>query len=193
MAQPTHPTRRTNSAFPGLSSPAAGFEQPFELLSACHERVERSLDLLERLLARWQATGCDAAVASAARDVARYFSIAAPHHHEDEERHILPRLRASQHPSWHAAAKQIEADHAHFRALWRLILPGLEALAAQQPPAQAEPLLQAAKEFAQRHATHLQLENQLAFPAAASVCDAAALHHMGTDMAHRRGVTPKTS
>jgi len=32
-----------------LATPAVGFEQPFEMLAACHERVNRMLALLERL------------------------------------------------------------------------------------------------------------------------------------------------
>lgn len=36
---------------PGFDSPAVGFEQPFDMLEACHERVRRSLSLLERLIA----------------------------------------------------------------------------------------------------------------------------------------------
>jgi hypothetical protein len=31
------------------AAPAAGFDQPFELLAACHQRVEHMLDLLQRL------------------------------------------------------------------------------------------------------------------------------------------------
>ena len=34
---------------PGFLSPGAGFEAPFEMLAACHERVERMLTLLARL------------------------------------------------------------------------------------------------------------------------------------------------
>ena len=30
---------------PGFSSPAAGFDEPFAMLDACHERVRRSLGL----------------------------------------------------------------------------------------------------------------------------------------------------
>ena len=66
---------------PGFHSPAIGFEQPFEMLSACHERVERTLALFERLVVHVRAQGHDAASRSAAADVLRYFDLAAPHHH----------------------------------------------------------------------------------------------------------------
>lgn len=32
-----------------IASPVAGFEQPFDLMEACHERLQRTLGLLARL------------------------------------------------------------------------------------------------------------------------------------------------
>ena len=67
------------------AAPGAGFDQPFEMLLACHERVERMLGLLERLAQHLAEHGCTPDAAQAARDVMRYFDIAGPAHHEDEE------------------------------------------------------------------------------------------------------------
>ena len=39
----------TSAGLPGFNTPAVGFEQPFAMLEACHERVERTLTLLSRL------------------------------------------------------------------------------------------------------------------------------------------------
>lgn len=38
------------TGLPGFNTPAVGFEEPFAMLEACHERVQRTLDLLQRLL-----------------------------------------------------------------------------------------------------------------------------------------------
>lgn len=103
---------------PGQAEPGVGFEQPFDMLAACHDRVRRSLALLQRLLAHWPAHGADAMARSAAADVWRYFEIAAPQHHLDEERHVLPRLAASTDPALREAAAGLLADHAAFAALW---------------------------------------------------------------------------
>ena len=81
-------------ALPGLRSPSAGFDQPFEMLGACHERVQRTLDLLQRLQTYLAEQGVDDSARQAARDVLRYFDIAAPLHHQDEERHVFPPLLA---------------------------------------------------------------------------------------------------
>ena len=61
------PVSSIGPAVPGHASPDAGFEAPFELLTACHERVQRMLRLLDRLqqhLAErgWDAQGADAAL-----------------------------------------------------------------------------------------------------------------------------------
>ena len=61
----------TTVAFPGFASPAVGFDEPFEMLQACLERVQRSLALLQRLIAHVDQQGCDADARSAASDVLR--------------------------------------------------------------------------------------------------------------------------
>ena len=52
-------------------SPSAGFDQPFEMLAACHERVQRMLALMTKLAAHLPAHGADEQARSAARDVMR--------------------------------------------------------------------------------------------------------------------------
>jgi hypothetical protein len=41
------------------ASPAAGFDEPFEMLAGCHDRVQRMVDLLERLAGHLPRHGCD--------------------------------------------------------------------------------------------------------------------------------------
>ena len=94
-------------------TPSAGFDQPFEMLSACHERVQRSLALLQRLQDHLASHGADPQARDAARDVMRYFDIAAPAHHEDEERHVLPVLRAQGEDAFAAQLKSGEMVVAH--------------------------------------------------------------------------------
>ena len=64
-------------SFPLLhAGPAAGFDQPFELLEACHARMERSLALLERLGEHLATQGVDAQ----AREAAAWLSAEFPEH-----------------------------------------------------------------------------------------------------------------
>jgi hemerythrin-like domain-containing protein len=171
----------------GVDPPAAGFDDPFAMLEACHDRLRRSLDLLERLVAHVQAQGVDQSAQSAARDVLRYFTLAAPAHHEDEERHVVPALRASGDPTATAAAERMLADHGAIRAAWEALEPLLAQLAAGTSP-EAPALQRAARRFVDVHADHLRLEDELAFPQAARhFRDAGALDAMGAEMAQRRG------
>jgi hemerythrin-like domain-containing protein len=179
---------RATSSLPGLHSPAAGFDEPFEVLSACHERVRRSLGLLQRLVAHVAQHGADDQARDAARDVARYFNLAAPAHHEDEERHLVPRLQASADARQREAAATLLADHALIRSRWQALRPLLQSLRDGTLPPQPA-LGRAAADFVQVHDGHLALEDTLVFPAAETLARAegeAALAAMGTEMAARR-------
>lgn len=166
------------------SAPAVGFEQPYEMLEACHERVLRSLDLLLRLAAHLQTQGTDSQARDAARDILRYFDIAAPHHHEDEERHVLPRLRASGEAAQVALAARVEAEHRQMGEHYQRIRPGLQALVdAGELPSTAD-----WAGFAALYRAHIELEESLVFPRAAQALSAAELQHMGQEMRGRRQV-----
>lgn len=164
------------------AAPAAGFDQPFELLDACHRRVERTLGLLARLAAHLPAHGADAAARQAATDVLRYFDLAAPLHHEDEERHLLPRLRAAGHA---ALAERVAADHAQMGAAWRVLRAALAEIEAGRVPAAFDPA-----PFAALYAEHLRLEDDEVYPAARPLLAGDALAAMADEMAQRRGVRP---
>ena len=117
-------------ALPGLHSPSAGFDQPFEMLAACHERVQRTLELLQRLQAYLQEKGVDASARQAARDVLRYFDVAAPLHHQDEELHIFPLLlQPGSDAATQALVRQLQQDHVDMAACWAQARQPLLALA----------------------------------------------------------------
>ncbi len=167
-------------------TPSAGFDQPFEMLAACHERVERMLQLLERLAEHLPGHGCDAQAVEAARDVMRYFDIAAPAHHEDEERHVLPVLRAQ---GEDAFAAQLEQEHREMARRWQRVRRPLAAVVAGQWDAQgADEVLACWRSFATLYRAHAQAEDQSAFPLARADLDADAQRVMGREMAARRGV-----
>jgi hemerythrin-like domain-containing protein len=171
-----------------FATPGAGFEAPFEMLAACHERVERSLKLLERLGEHLQRKGADAQAQGAARDVMRYFDLAAPHHHEDEERHVLPVLRASGQGD---LADRIAADHRAMSAAWVLVREDLAAVVQGHASAViGDAPRERWRDFAALYRAHAALEDASAFPVAAAALDADAQRAMGDEMARRRGVAP---
>ena len=72
---------------------APGFDQPLAVLKHCHDRIRKQLATLDKLLAHLPVHGADQQAQQAAQAVLRYFSKAAPLHHEDEEIDLLPTLQ----------------------------------------------------------------------------------------------------
>lgn len=167
----------TSSGVDLHAAPAAGFDVPLAMVEACHERIERTLRLLERLAAHLRTHGVDAAARDAARDVLRYFDIAAPLHHEDEERHLLPALRAR---GEGALAQRVLDEHRQLGAAWARLRPDLQALEHLDDAACVD--------FVVRYRAHLALEDSRLLPGAATWFDAEAQRAIGEEMAVRRGV-----
>lgn len=173
---------------PGFTTPAAGFDEPLEMLHACHDRVRRSLDLLVRVCERVRAGRIDAAVHEAAADVVRYFDKSAPHHHEDEEQHIFPRvLSHTEDAALRAAVLRLQEDHQAMEHHWARLRTPLTALAHGHAEAFGPEQLESAQLFTSLYTSHMELEDNLVFPAAAGLLDGDALRAMGAEMAGRRG------
>ncbi len=176
---------------PGHRTPAVGLEAPFEMLVACHERVQRSLDLMVRLQKHLIDQGQDADARQAARDVMRYFDMAAPLHHQDEELHVFPPLLAGPDASVHALVKKLLQDHLQMESAWAQARPVL-LLVADGPASGWTPLTPgqtaALNRFAALYAQHIQDEEGVVYPAAQSTLSQAALQTMSADMMQRRGV-----
>lgn len=170
------------------AGPAVGFDEPFEMLEACHERVQRSLALLGRLIAHVDAHGHDAQSRSAAHDVLRYFELAAPHHHEDEERHVFPRLLAQGDAAVVQAVQRLRDEHVRIGELWARLRPVLQAWSGEAA-AGAVPgdFRDAAQAFAELYAGHIPVEEGLVFPAARAGLGPEELRAMGDEMRERRG------
>lgn len=169
------------------AGPAASFDEPFEMLAACHERMQRTLDLLARLRAHLPAHGADAQAQQAARDVLRYFDQAAPQHHRDEELHVFPPVLASGDAASAALVKRLQQEHRQMEEAWvaaRGVLAAIAEGRLQQADAAASQALEA---FSTPYAAHLAGENDVVFPAARALLDAAATAAMGREMRRRRG------
>lgn len=178
-------------SIPGFHSPAAGFDEPMEVLAGCHERMRRSLALLGRLTEAVAAGRHDEAVRSAAVDVQRYFDKAAPAHHEDEERLVFPLVLArSAEPAARDAVQLLAWQHLEMGRCWARLREGLAALAAGEAQAFGPGMQALAQDFIALYERHAELEDRLVFPEASALATADELQHMGADMAQRRGVRP---
>ncbi|WP_291082812.1 hemerythrin domain-containing protein [Hydrogenophaga sp.] len=183
----------TSITLPGHRAPAAGFEAPFEMLGACHERVERMLGLLAKLQQHVLVRGWDESVASAACDVMRYFDLAAPLHHEDEERHVFPPLLAGDDAALRQVVQGLQQDHRDMEAAWVTVRAALASVAQAPPPGWAHfsPQEEAALiGFARLYDHHLCQEDGLVYPVSQAQLSADALRAMSADMMRRRGLEP---
>jgi hemerythrin-like domain-containing protein len=174
---------------PGFTAPAAGLDQPFEILSACHERVQRTLRLLEKIVAHVQTHGPDAKASDAAMDVMRYFDLAAPRHHEDEELHVFPLLLQQNDAALNAHVRRMQADHVQMCAQWarlREVLLGLTEAANGNQAFSAVALLSEAAKFIALYGDHMETEDTKLYPAAIALADSSTLARMSEDMRARR-------
>lgn len=175
------------TALPGFNAPAVGFEQPFEMLAACHERVQRSLDLLGRLAVYIADKGHDAQSRSAASDVLRYFDLAAPLHHQDEELHVFPLLLKLGDATLRDTLLRLQADHRQMETLWAEVRVGL---LRWQEPACTDGVnagqRAAIERFRGIYEDHIKAEESVVFPAARAAMSEATLEAMGREMQARR-------
>ena len=171
-----------------MAAPGAGFEQPFEMLEACHERVQRMLALLARLREHLRTHGADTQAQQAARDVMRYFDQAAPQHHHDEELHVFPPLLAEGDPRIVAVVARLQQDHLQMESRWgaaRQVLALVGEGRIDRLAPQDEAMLDA---FAGPYEAHIQAEEDIAYPAAQSLITEPGRAAMGEEMMRRRGV-----
>nr|WP_092005404.1 hemerythrin domain-containing protein [Polaromonas sp. OV174] len=164
------------------------------MLATCHERVERMLTLTARLLQHLLDKGCDEPARQAARDVMRYFDLAAPLHHQDEELHVFPPLLVGPDAGLHALVLRLLQEHRQMEVAWAQARRALQAV-AESPASGWVPLTAVQTEtlaqFAALYRQHLDDEDRLAYPAAQAGLSPCAVQAMSEDMMQRRGVAPK--
>lgn len=114
--------------------PGPTFDEPLEMLSACHERIEAQLRTLERLVPHLEEKGCDDAARRAAQAVFRYFDTAGRLHHEDEEVDLFPLLRDRAAERGRdeigGTIDELEREHETMHGLWQRLGAALAAVAA---------------------------------------------------------------
>jgi len=102
---------------PPTTSPR--IDDPIELLLACHEKVHRFTALSLKLQAHVETRGADAQAAEAALAILRYFDVAAPLHHADEDLDLYPALITLGDAVLSEAIQRIQAEHAELSSLWQ--------------------------------------------------------------------------
>ncbi len=162
---------RTVTMRPLLQPLAPEIDDPMALLEACHDKVRRFARLTERLIDHVARKGSDAEAREAAASVLRYFDLAAPLHHDDEDVDLFPALQTLADPNVNASMARLQAEHDDLGALWQAGRPWLEAvrdgLASGPGPVPA-----ALRELTVRYPAHADAEEAEIYPAATRLTDA---------------------
>jgi hemerythrin-like domain-containing protein len=172
-----------------LRSPSAGWENPFDMLRACHEKVQRMLRLLLRLQSYLRTQGNDAQAQQAAVDCMRYFDLAAPLHHQDEELHVFPMTAVAEDKSVRDASAQLIAQHRAMESAWSTLRSDLLILVQAEPPSTGFSNLNegSVAAFVALYKQHIAIEEDLIYPYVELQASPQDILHMGREMAARRG------
>jgi iron-sulfur cluster repair protein YtfE (RIC family) len=168
-----------------LGAAAPGFDRPLAVLEACHGRIAKQCDTLEKLLAHLPEHGADAQAQQAARAVLTYFDTAAVHHHDDEERNLFPLLEQAGAPGACELVETLTLEHDAQALVWRRLRVQLRAIEAGTDAALDAELT---RRYVGMNRAHLEFENIHVLPLARQVLGAADLERLGRAMAARRGV-----
>lgn len=168
-----------------LGTAAPGFNRPLDVLEACHGRITKQCDTLEKLLIHLPLHGADPQARQAARAVLTYFDTAAVHHHDDEERNLFPLLESAGAPGACDLVETLTLEHDELVLLWRRLRRDLQQIETGLRSMLDEPLT---RRFIAFNRAHLEFENTHVLPLARQVLGAAEIERLGRAMSARRGV-----
>jgi len=168
----------------------AGFDEPLEMLTGCHRRIEKHLETLKRLREHVEAHGVDAEATAAAQSVLRYFALAAVNHLEDEERDLFPMIEGRINDAGEAARfrqfrELVEADHRRLEAAWSRLRKPLEGISEGLTRALPRNDVHA---FVDAYARHIVAEESVLQEFVDRWLDDGDRQMLGRAMAARRGV-----
>ena len=168
------------------------FANPIGLLTDCHRRIERFLQMLLQVATNLEGAALDHPHRNALQAALKYFRESAPKHTADEEDDLFPALRDASGPRAAeaiASLDRLESDHKNADAWHRevgeigerwlreSVLPAPDAL-------RLKTLLLC---LADLYRAHIAIEEQEIFPLAQAELSDSAKQHIGQRMASRRG------
>ncbi len=160
---------------------AVTWEQPIDMLYACHGRVKKfchQLSILPDYLAK---NGVNQAVKRDVAQILNYFNIAAPLHHQDEELDFFP-LLAQLAPETQSGIDELENQHINLHQNWDRLSIQLVELINEQRQTVDLPLIE---NFIQGYEMHIPLEETL-FALGKEIIPENQLMQIGKNMRKRR-------
>jgi len=178
--------------FGDLSLASPSFDDPIGMLRSCHRRIERAVELINRVAALAAGGPLSPAAREALRHTLSYFASGVPRHARDEEESLFPRLLSAVGPGGEPAAistleddhRALDAIHAEVDALGRELL---DAGRFDHPEKQLR-FAALAGALRERYGEHIRVEDDEILPLAAELMVPGELEAIGAEMAQRRGI-----
>lgn len=172
------------------SSEATAFEQPLELLLSCHKKIIHFSSALLKIIMALKNDGWNDESAVSVDQVRRYFNIASPAHHLDEEKHLFPAIIALDPEFKKARSMEVLTlintmikEHVESDALWET----LDKMLSERSDDFAT-LEKLGRQFKTDMHEHAQIENEHIFPYAKKHISKHDFKEMGLAIAKRRGI-----
>ncbi|MFA6015639.1 MAG: hemerythrin domain-containing protein [Gallionellaceae bacterium] len=162
---------------------APGFDDPLEMLQACHGRIQTQCATLGKLVTHLKEHGCDIQAKQAAHNILRYFDTAGRHHHDDEEIDLFPLLIASASDSAHALVARLLAEHKVMDSAWEVLRHDLTDISDCK---NTSINTISCDNFISAYTSHIELENTQLLPLAKQLLTTEQLLGLGKNMAARR-------
>ena len=168
------------------AKPAPSFDEPLEMLAACHERIEETLVALERLARHLESSGSQAEARAAAQAVLRYFDTSGALHHQDEDHDLFPLLRERAGEVGRdeicAVIEELEREHHTMEAQWQRLRESLIGVIGGGSSIDAEDVTR----FAWLYRRHMERESAAVIPFAREALRDDERGALGRRMAERR-------
>jgi hemerythrin-like domain-containing protein len=166
----------------------AGFNDPIGMLTDCHRRIERFLDVLCNVAEHARERRLTQEETSAVQTSLKYFREGGVRHTADEEQSLFPRLRTAAGEQALSAVEHLEKEHReadqHHANADRIYSEWIRA--GSISASEHDDLLVSTRRLRELYADHIRAEEQTVFPIAAQVLDARAIAAIGEEFRARR-------
>ncbi len=178
-----------------IPNQGVSYEQPLDLLASCHEKIVNFSSLLVKLSTKLKQDGWSEELITSADNICRYFNVAGPEHHLDEEQHLFPaiialdpELQSDEIRNVIELINRMIKEHVESDALWDTINDMLKNKTEDY-----EQLETLSTQFEKIIHKHAELENTIIFPYAKAHINDTDLKEVGLGIAKRRGLLKQTA
>jgi hemerythrin-like domain-containing protein len=170
------------------AKPDSGFDDPIGMLTDCHRRIERFLDILCLVAERAAGRALTDEESAAVQAALEYFHVGGQRHNADEEQSLFPRLREASAGADFTEIHGLESDHQDANKLHETVeqLYAMWIKRGELGAEEQKDLPSATGRLKHLYEDHIRTEEQVVFPRAAKVLNRQAIQAIGEEFRTRR-------